>query len=150
MNVLNEYAVSIIVVSLLAILLENLLPEGGSKKYVGILIGLLVMLVILKPLTKLPHYNATFAIPEMRLSEDDLSLSTHPYIAESFEKNLALAITEDIHKTYGSTVRCRVSCDLYEVGQITGICQITINPYSQTTATYISEKYGIEEAQITP
>ena len=150
MGFVNEYAISIIVVSLLAIFLENLLPEGSNKKYVNVLIGLLVMLVILHPLTKLPHYNNTFQIPELRIDDSDLSAPTEPYVAESFEKRLALAISDDIYKTFRKTVEIRVACTVNDAGQITGIQKIQLTPHIAEISTYIAETYGFEEAVITP
>lgn len=150
MSFLNDYAISIIVASVLAILLENLLPEGDSKKYMSIIIGLFVMLVILNPMTKLPHYQASFAIPELRLNDDTLSVSTHPYIADIFEKNLALTICEDIKSTFGTNASCRVSCLLNDDGQITGIRQINLSPHTKESVNYIAQKYGIEEVLILP
>ncbi len=150
MSFLNEYAVSIIVVSVLAILLENLLPAGNNKKYVNVMIGLLVMLVILTPLTRLPHYNETFILPELRLDDTDLSLSPKPYVAESFEKKLALAISEDLHSRFGVATSCRVSCHINEEGQITGIRHIQLAPYTPEMGTYIAANYGFKEEIITP
>jgi len=150
MRLISEYAISIIVVSLLAILLENLLPEGSNKKYVNVLIGLLVMLVILNPLTKLPHYNGTFQFPEIRIDDSDLSSPAKPFVAESFEKKLSLTISEDIYKTFGKTVECRITCNVNEAGQITGIRKLRLTPHSAEIGAYIAKTYGFEEAIITP
>ena len=150
MGFINEYAISIIVVSFLSILLENLLPECSNKKYVNVLIGLLVMLVILNPLTKLPHYEGIFQIPEIRIDDSDLSIETNPFVAESFEKKLSLIISEDIYKTFGKTVGCHIACNVNEAGQITSIRKIQLMPYSAETSAYIAKTYGFEEAVITP
>lgn len=149
MKFINEYAVSIIIVSLLAVLLETLLPEDGNKKYTGVIIGLFVMLVMLNPLTKLPHFDRTFAIPRVQ-SDDAITISTpSAFVAESFEKRLAQTISEDLQNTYKAETYCRVRCNTNESGQITGIQSLTIRPYTRDVCRYISEKYGIEEARIT-
>lgn len=150
MKILNEYAISIIVISLLSVLLENLLPEGHSKKYTGLLIGLLVMLVILKPIASLTKNinSLSFSVPS---ADKNIAIPTpQPYVAESFEKKLADAISDDLFKTYGKTVSCRVKCDINESGQIVGFRRISIHPHTQDMAKHIAETYGVEEAIITP
>lgn len=150
MDFLKEYTVSIMVVSIVAILLENLLPQDNNKKYCNVMIGLFVMLVILTPLTRLPHYDETFSIPALKLDDSDLSPSSRSYVAESFEKNLALSISQDLHGVFDATFECRVFCDTNDEGQITDISRIQIAPFSQEISAYIAEKYGIKEAIITP
>ncbi len=149
MKAINEYAVSIIVVSMLAVLLETLLPEDSNKKYTGVIIGLFVMLVMLKPLTKLTHFEQTFTMPQVQAQNTFTVSKPADFVVESFEKKLAQAIVEDIQNTYKAEVRCRVRCSINENGQITDIKNLTIFPYSQEICRYISEKYGIEEARIT-
>ncbi len=149
MKTINEYTVSIIVVSLLAIILEHLLPEGGSKKYTGVIIGLFVMLVILNPLTKLPHYEHTFTIPQIQPDDAITTSETPSFITETFEKNLAQTVITDIRDTYQTEVDCRIRCDVNESGQIIGIRKLTLSPCTPDISKYISEKYDIEEAKIT-
>ena len=150
MTFLKDYTVSIMIVSLVAILLENLLPQDGNKKYCNVLIGLFVMLVILKPLTRLPHYDETFAIPALRISDEDLSIAPGSYIADSFERKLSLAISEDLYTAFGKAHSCKVFCQVNDQGQITDIHLVQIAPYSEEARHYISEKYGIKEDVIRP
>ncbi|MBE7022161.1 MAG: hypothetical protein E7414_02955 [Ruminococcaceae bacterium] len=151
MQFLNEYAAAVITVSLLALLLDNLLPGGSHKKYVSTMVGLLVMLVILRPLTALPHYSETFSLPQLHITEGSFSMpEQRPYVAESFEKKLALSMEESLHAVFGTVVSCRISCDVNETGQITGIRNVKLQPYTGEAAAYIAEQYGIEEACIGP
>ncbi len=147
MDFLNEYAASIVIASLVAILLDTLLPPGSSKKYMGILIGLFVMLIILNPLTKLPHYNPVFLINETAHLEENIP-EPSPYVAELFEEKLAQTMHEDLQNTLGIYADCRVLCHKNESGQIVNIRRVTLSPYSEEAATYLAQKYGIEEALI--
>ena len=149
MKFISEYTVSILVVSVLAIVFENILPEDKNNKFCRIIIGLSVMLIILIPLTKLPHYDETFRLPELRLDSTSVTGETKSYIAENFEKNLSLTIAEDIRQTFGTAISCRVVTDTNESGQITGIHHVILSPHTQETAAYIAEKYGLEEETIT-
>ncbi|MBQ9915254.1 MAG: stage III sporulation protein AF, partial [Clostridia bacterium] len=71
MSFLKDYTISIMIVSLVAILLENLLPKDSNQKYCNVLIGLFVMLVILKPLARLPHVGESFTIPSLKIGDED-------------------------------------------------------------------------------
>lgn len=151
MTFIKEYAVSIITVSILAVLLENILPGGNSKKYIRVVIGLLVMLVILRPLTALPHYKEAFILPYSRL--DDSMLATpgvNPYIVKSFEKKLALRLEEDVYQAFHTAVSCRISCSVNDEGQIVGVSAIHLQPYTKAMGQYIAEQYGFEEVIVKP
>ena len=150
MKLISDYTVSILVVSALAILFENILPDGNNKKFCRIIIGLSVMLIILTPLTRLPHYNETFRLPELRLNSTNITGETKSYIAENFEKKLSLTIAEDIRQTFGTAVSCRIVTEVNESGQITDIRHVILSPHTQKIATYIAQKYGLKEANITP
>ncbi len=147
MSFLSEYAGGIITVSVLAILLENLLPGGHYKKYISMVIGLLVMLVIIRPLAELPHYKDTFAVPMLHIKETDF-VEAKPYVAEVFEQKLARSVMETVRKELGIAVACRVCCDVNADGAITAVRHVYIEPCSRETVVFVSEKYGIEEAQI--
>ena len=147
---IREYAVSIMTVSVLTVLLENILPNDSNKKYIHVVIGLLMMLVILNPLTGLPHYNDTFSIPHLHIGDDQLNLNTGTsHVTNSFQKNLAYAIMEDCHEQLGITIACRVYAEENAEREITGIKQIIISPYDQKTARYIAATYGVKEEYIT-
>ncbi len=144
MSFMKEYASSILIVSILSILLESILPEGNHKKYIRVIIGLLVMLVILNPLKKLPHYSDSFYMPHLRLGDNELSYSSgKPYIALSFEKNLSQAISEDVYKKFSKVIACRVYTSVNQEGQITGIEKITVEPFETTVSEYIESTYGL-------
>lgn len=151
MEFIKEYAVSIMTVSVLAVLLENILPNDSNKKYIHVIIGLLIMLVILNPLTKLPHYNDTFSIPNLHIGDNQLNIQTNTsYLTNSFQKNMAYAIMEDCHEHFGTPLSCHVYADENQEGEIIGIKQIVISPYAQETARYIATTYGVKEECITP
>ncbi|MBE7047903.1 MAG: hypothetical protein E7393_00820 [Ruminococcaceae bacterium] len=151
MDFISEYVITIMTVSVLAVLLENILPEDNNKKYIHVIIGLLVMLVILAPLTNLPHYSDTFSFPALRLENTDVSVLPHTsYVSNTFQKNLELSLCQDLYERYGLTVDCRVALQLNDNGQIAEIRKIQLIPYNTEMALYVSEKYGIQEDIISP
>ncbi|MBE7010383.1 MAG: hypothetical protein E7418_02700 [Ruminococcaceae bacterium] len=143
---LNQYATGIITVSFLTLLLDHILPAGNHKKYVNTIIGLIVMLVVLKPITMLPQHVDIFD-PALPVTEES-QVIVKPYVAECFEKNLALYIADDLHERFNQTVACRVSCLLNEEGQIMGVRAVHLVPYDGEMAGYVATRYGIEEACI--
>jgi len=147
LSFLSEYAGGIITVSVFAILLDNLLPGGHYKKYISMVIGLLVMLVIIRPLANLPHYKDTFAVPMLHIEETDF-VEAKPYVAEVFEQKLALSVMETVRKELGVAVECRIYCDVNAEGAITMVRHVHIEPYSSEISAFVSETYGIEEARI--
>ncbi len=149
MDFIKEYTCSIVTVSILSILLENILPADNSKKYVHVLIGLLVMLVIMNPLTKLPHYSESFTFPHLNIDDSTLSLpEANNYLVQNFQRNLSATITKDVYDTHQKAIECRVIADSNEQGEIIGIKRVTIMPYTPEIATYITEKYGLEKGCI--
>ncbi|MBE7034591.1 MAG: hypothetical protein E7402_00505 [Ruminococcaceae bacterium] len=151
MKIFTSYITSIIIISIIALVLENLIPGTSSKKYIRIVIGLLVMLVILHPLQNLPHYSSQLAIPHLYIDEHSFEgLSPRPYIAETFERRLALSISQEVYSHFGKSVSCRVHCIVNEAGQITGIHRVLLEPHSAEIAAFVSEKFGFEEDIVNP
>ncbi len=149
MEFIKEYTCSIITVSILSILLENILPADKSKKHIHVLIGLLVMLVIMKPLTKLPHYSENFTFPNLYLNDAVLILpETENYLVQTFQRNLAASITQDIYNTHHQVIECQVTADTNEQGEMIGVKRVVIRPYTPEVAAYITEKYGLKKGCI--
>ena len=151
MTFIRNYAVSIILVSVLSLLFESITPSGKDRKYIGTAIGLLMMLVILYPLAKLPHVTESLALPRLTIEEGTLpEPALKPLVARQFEQNLARTISEDIRDSLGQTIRLRIYCDTNDAGQITAVTSIHLTPFSEEIAGYIAQKYGFSEDIILP
>lgn len=150
MGFLKEYAISIIVVSVLAILFENLLPQTSHKKYINVVIGLVVMLVIVSPLTKLPHYKEAFSLPFPKLDDSNFSQPDQKnLVAAEFEKRLALKLGEEIHSKFGSSPEIRVTSEVGEDGTVTGVRGVQISPVNDEIKSFVGETLGIPQELIT-
>lgn len=147
MGLLREYTTGIIVVSVLAILLENILPNTHHKKYINVTIGLVVMLVIVSPLARLPNWQGAFVLPEMIIDDNDLS-GAKPLVAEEFERRLSGKLSEEVQNRCGKRVAVSVSVDVNEKGEITGIREITAYPLDDAVRAAIAESSGIELSKI--
>lgn len=147
MGLLREYTTGIIVVSVLAVLLENILPNTHHKKYINVTIGLVVMLVIVSPLAQLPHWQSTFVLPDMIIDNNDLS-GGKALVAEEFERRLSGKLAEEVQNRCGKRVDISVSTEVNENGEITGIREITACPLDDAVRTAIAESSGVEVSRI--
>lgn len=149
MELLREYATGIIVVSVLAILLENLLAETHNKKYINVALGLVVMLVIVNPLTKLPHYRDAFVLPELLIDDSDLSQNSEKQLVQAeFARRLAERLSEETKQRCGKQVAVRVFVDSNENGEITGIRKIAVSPLDEEIRAALAESSGVEISKI--
>ncbi len=148
MNLLHEYAGGIIVVSVLAILLENILPETGQKKYIQISIGLLVMLAIISPLGNLIQSKEIFRLPEVVIDDSDLSFGKNQYVHEDFKRRLCETLHEQVMMQTGKEIDISVELEINDEGAITEIKEIRFFPYDIETAKCLSELSGISIEKI--
>ena len=149
MEFINRYASGIIVVCILAILLENILPETHQKKYINVTIGLLVMLVIIKPFTAIKEWNPVFAMPQTVIDDEDLSVNIkrQPIIKE-FQKRLALKLSETVESRCQKHTDISVEVSTNENGEITGIDKITVYPLDEEILNIIAESSGVTADRI--
>lgn len=149
MGILREYASGIIVISVLAILLENLLPNTHHKKYINVVIGLVVMLVIVGPLTKLPHYQESFFLPETVIDDSDLSETNgKKLVAEEFKRRLAETLSSEVQKSCAKKVTVSVEVSANENGEITGIEEISVFPLDEEIRKILAQSAGVAEEKI--
>ena len=148
MEYLKEYASNIIIISMLSTVFQILLPEGKQKKYVTLVIGLVVMLVVMKPLEVITDLKDNFIeIPsfEIEIQNDNLEMDL---VADKFEKDMAVTIKEKVKEDTGENIDCLVKTERNEEGQITEIDEVKIMPYADNLVNYISEEFGIAESAI--
>lgn len=144
MELIREYAVRLIAVSVLAILAENLIPQGTHKKYINLVIGLVVMLVVAQPLTKLPFYDPSFSIPWLRLDDNTLSQSEPTnYVVREFEARLAKTAEEKAKEAFNREVSVEVAAQTDEEGAVTGIASLTITPRDEEILQYLYQEFGL-------
>lgn len=143
MEYLKEYASNIIIISMLSTVFQILLPDGKQKKYVTLIIGLVVMLVVMKPLEMITEIkNNFFEMPHFEIETQSDYLEKN-LVADRFEKDLALTIKEKVKENMGENIDCFVEVGRNEEGQITEIEKVDIRPYSENLVNYICEEFGI-------
>ncbi|MBR2499520.1 MAG: stage III sporulation protein AF [Clostridia bacterium] len=143
MEYLKEYASNIIIISMLSTVFQILLPDGKQKKYVILIIGLVVMLVVMKPLEMITEIkNNFFEMPHFEIETQSDYLEKN-LVADRFEEDLALTIKEKVKENMGENIDCFVEVGRNEEGQITEIEKVDIRPYSENLVNYICEEFGI-------
>lgn len=145
MEYLKEYASNIIIISILATIFDILAPDGKSKKYVTMVLGLIVMLCVMQPFKAITDVKKNFFnIPTFEMEETD-SKAPKNLVADKFEENLALEIIRKVKEKQNSDIDCSITTERNENGEITGIKKVEITPYSETDADYISSEFGIDK-----
>ncbi len=149
MEFINRYVSGIIVVCVLAILLENILPETHQKKYINVTIGLLVMLVIIKPFTGIKEWNPVFVMPQTVIDDEDLSVNIKRQpVIEEFQKRLALKLSQTVESRCQKQTNISVTVSTNENGEITGIEKITVYPLDEEILNIIAENSGVTADRI--
>ena len=149
MDIVNEYVSGVIIVSVVAILLENILPESHHKKYINITIGLVVMLAIISPFSKFTGDSPIFVIPETVIDDADLSfVNGKQLVKDEFSIRLARKIEEDVKNKCGQNVTIKVEVETNDEGEITGIKNIYTDAYDEKIISAISSFTGVEKTII--
>ena len=145
MEYLKEYASNIIIISILATIFDILAPDGKSKKYITMVLGLIVMLCVMHPFKAATDIKKNFFnIPTFEI-EEIVSLTPKNLIADKFEENLALEIIRKVKEKKNNDINCIVTTERNENGEITGIKKVEITPYNEADADYISSEFGIDK-----
>lgn len=128
---LKTWSNQIIVASIIAIILEMLLPEGNNKKYIKMIIGIYVLFTIISPvITKVTGNNLEFEDFEYNQYFD--SSVTTSSSSEEFEENNSNLIKQAYKNNIENDIKSKVKQKGYEV------VDVKINIISNED----SEKYG--------
>ncbi len=122
---IKAYFLNIISVILFTVLVEILMPNSSFKGYIKLVLGLLVILAVVKPITNLTGFNID------SLVDTDQSYVTSTQIEEVqnrqintvFCDNLENAIETDVKERFNEDVEVSVEADINEIKNIdiTGI-----------------------------
>ncbi|MGX1983037.1 stage III sporulation protein AF [Thermolongibacillus altinsuensis] len=119
MGFLTEWISHIITFILLAVVIELILPNGSFQKYVKMVVGLLLIVVIFSPIFRLftgdvEKMIASFQKTEMVQNESieneiekkktEIQASQHAYILEQMAVQMKTVVAEELMRTYGLTI----------------------------------------------
>lgn len=144
MEFLQQYVSGIVIACVFAILLENILPETHHKKYINVTIGLVVMLIIIKPLTGIRELNHVFTMPETVIDDEDLSININrKTVTNEFEKRLAQVLSDEVLSKSKKKTEISVLVSANEKGEITGIKKIEVYPIDEEIKNIIVKTAGV-------
>ncbi|MBR5157202.1 MAG: stage III sporulation protein AF [Clostridia bacterium] len=144
MDFLHQYISGIVTACVLAILLENILPETHHKKYINVTIGLVVMLIIIKPLTGIGELNHVFIMPETVIDDEDLSININRNnVTKEFKKRLSQRLSEEVLNKSKKKTEILVLVSTNDNGEITGIEKIVVYPLDEEIKNIIAKTAGV-------
>ncbi len=119
MQLISEWVINIIIFILLAMIIDMLLPQSNIRKYVKVVTGLLLIVIIITPIFKLLstdvddlliHFSEQSKIGEERLENElkvkktEIETSQHAYILEQMAVQMKEQVEEEMIDTYGMNI----------------------------------------------
>lgn len=156
---MKEYISTIIYVCIFSIILELILPDNKLKKYVGVLISLIVILVLISPVVNFLKNEDIIATISSTVEDMNISLdNTISYNFEDYKDKVVLGnvkdkLEEEIENSckeeFNNVQIIDVKILLSTTYEIENLVIYTENIKEVETArniiTFIEEKYNINE-----
>jgi len=143
---LKTWSNQIIVATIIAIILEMLLPEGNNKKYIKMIIGVYVLITVINPvITKVTGNSLVIENFEYnKYFDDSISISSS---SEEFEKTNSKLITQAYIESIENDIKSKIEQKGYKVLD----CKINIigdeNPEKYGTLTNIYLQLSTQEEE---
>lgn len=159
MSFISAWATAILGVVVLSSMVEILMPEAETKKYVNFVLGLIIMIIFIRPIAKVRDIdvvNAEFdfntAILHSSPEAEQEPVEQDKLIENIFAKKMSDAITRDLSAKYGEV---EVIVDIYEARDEESYGQIErVTVYGgrqeewQKIKRDIRQDYGIDDEKI--
>ncbi len=159
MDSVKEWCIKIAGVLILSALCEGILPSGNIKKYVRILLGLILTICVCSPFLK--EFSGEFIIEESRqeayLEAKNMEDREREMVLRLYKANIARKMNDDLKAVLEN---CEFefsleveSGNMQEFGKIKGVIVTVITKNESLQADsliekIISEKYGVSEKNI--
>lgn len=156
LDIFKEWIGSIVAVAILGILVRLIVPNSNIKKYVYTLLGILTVMVVLKPLLNTSNIekivlDATKSINNSNVNYDNIDFSSYKKVSEDnikeeFKAKLEENIVENIKKIDDSSISVKI-----EITEDYNIYRIIIGYSGQKVEEikqYISSTYDISPNNI--
>ena len=159
MDAVKEWCIKIAGVLILSALCEGILPSGNIKKYVRILLGLILTICVCSPFAK--GFSGNFIIEESRqrayTETKNMEERERETVLRLYKANVARKMNDDLKAVLES---CEFefsleveSGNMQEFGKIRGVIVTVITNDEELQADsliekILSEKYGVTEKNI--
>lgn len=123
MQLLTHWVTQIIVFLLIAIIVDLLIPASSMKRYINLVVGLILILIFLQPLFKILHIDIQQALKttyhemseasttnddmesSIKMQKKDIQASQDAYIVEQLTNELTDLAEEDLENKYDAQIR---------------------------------------------
>jgi len=146
MSAVREWLTAIVAVSILLSLVQTLIPEGSIRKIAGFTGGLLLLIVLIRPIP-----GVDFQQLQLDLSDYEAAVSERQAELQQAEQEDMIQLIEsrtgayisDKAKALGLSVEVRVNTKTGPEGVPIPVSVQLRGPYSELLAVYIEEELGI-------
>ncbi len=144
---LKSWIMSLSGVIIFGSMCEMILPNGVYKKYIRLVIGIMLVAALLSPfvgqdisveISEFADSSSTEDIANQRLMEDVIAI---------YRQKLCDKIREDIGE--GADIECEICEEEKDFGSIVSVKIVTDKEISKDTQERLAEKYGLSKEQIT-
>lgn len=144
---IKNYILTIIIAILFSSFVETLMPSSNMKKHISLISGIIMILVIIKPIIKLPEYMLSELSFRLEYNADNysealkekLNASQEKIIIDDFETALVCRIQKDLKMHFGKKYEIVISTNAQMVEGI-----ILHGEKNDDIIAYIKSTYGIE------
>ena len=121
MQEISAWGMSIVGAVAFAAFAEMLMPSGDIKKYVSLVLGVILIFVMVKPLIRLKDIAARGAmVPNFEVQTAELNANQDDLIVESYRKQLEYTVEARLKQITSNEYNAQVEVsDVGEIGHIT-------------------------------
>lgn len=141
MGYIKSYFLNIIAVILFTVLVEILMPNNSFRGYIKLVLGLLVVLAVIKPITNITGLDIETYIPEeaYTVSSSDVDEVQNDQINSVFLEQLENHIVADVKNKFNTEISVCIDGDVNELRKII----VSGNSVSNEIILHISKTYGV-------
>lgn len=125
-NFINNWLEGIVIAVIVSMIIEMIIPEGKSKKYIKTIIGIYIMFVIISPI--ISNKNKINAEELLKTSSEDYSteietINFNKELQMVYEEKIKQAITEELLKNGYNLAKMKLNYETQEekFGEINSI-----------------------------
>ena len=139
---MRNYVITLVGAVLTASVICGIFPKEEEGKWVRFAAGLAVACIVFSPL--LSAHN----VPDMDFSVQELTIQPNSYIMDAFENKLAEDIAQHLLSQTGKEVMVTVVAQTNHDGEITGVSEVQLFPYTDNTACLTATLLQIDISRV--
>lgn len=112
---ISNFCITVICTVMMIIILEMIMPEGKSKKYVIFICGIVITLVLIEPITNLMNIDLEDVLDSVNVEYEEIKSDAGLYeksVKELYEENLINDVVSRLEKNGYKVSDVKVEYDL--------------------------------------